>query len=167
MAVVIPFSPADATIDRLVDLVTPDMQRVNAQILTRTGWARSVAGAGPYLTLFSRGRVSRGDADAAHRVHAAGYQRADAYSPFPIHGLAEALGFHENKVQKFVFLGGVAGRAREDRQEDGHPDPLEDRHADRHADRHRPRSPSHPPHSPIGPPHAARDTSRRTAPRGR
>ena len=37
MAVVIPFSPADATIDRLVELVTPDMQRVNAQILTRTG----------------------------------------------------------------------------------------------------------------------------------
>ena len=37
MAVVIPFSPADATIDRLVEFVTPDMQRVNAQILTRTG----------------------------------------------------------------------------------------------------------------------------------
>jgi octaprenyl-diphosphate synthase len=37
LAVVIPFSPADATIDRLVELVTPDMQRVNAQILTRTG----------------------------------------------------------------------------------------------------------------------------------
>ena len=37
MAVVIPFSPADATIDRLVELVTPDMHRVNAQILTRTG----------------------------------------------------------------------------------------------------------------------------------
>ena len=30
LAVVIPFSPADATIDRLVELVTPDMQRVNA-----------------------------------------------------------------------------------------------------------------------------------------
>ena len=37
MAVVIPFSPADATIDRLVDLVTPDMQRVNAEIVNRTG----------------------------------------------------------------------------------------------------------------------------------
>jgi octaprenyl-diphosphate synthase len=37
LAVVIPFSPADATIDRLVELVTPDMLRVNAQILTRTG----------------------------------------------------------------------------------------------------------------------------------
>jgi octaprenyl-diphosphate synthase len=37
LAVVIPFSPADATIDRLVELVTPDMLRVNAEILTRTG----------------------------------------------------------------------------------------------------------------------------------
>ncbi len=37
MAVIIPFSPADATIDRLVERVTPDMQRVNAEILTRTG----------------------------------------------------------------------------------------------------------------------------------
>jgi octaprenyl-diphosphate synthase len=37
VAVVIPFSPADATIDRLVELVTPDMERVNAEILNRTG----------------------------------------------------------------------------------------------------------------------------------
>ncbi len=37
MAVVIPFSPADATIDRLAERLTPDMQRVNAEILTRTG----------------------------------------------------------------------------------------------------------------------------------
>ena len=37
MAVVIPFSPADATIDRLVDLTNGDMTRVNAEILSRTG----------------------------------------------------------------------------------------------------------------------------------
>jgi octaprenyl-diphosphate synthase len=37
VAVVIPFSPADATIDRLVELVTPDMERVNGEILARTG----------------------------------------------------------------------------------------------------------------------------------
>jgi octaprenyl-diphosphate synthase len=37
LAVVIPFSPADSTINRLVDLVTPDMERVNAEILARTG----------------------------------------------------------------------------------------------------------------------------------
>jgi octaprenyl-diphosphate synthase len=37
LAVVIPFSPADATINRLVERVAPDMERVNAEILTRTG----------------------------------------------------------------------------------------------------------------------------------
>ena len=37
MAVVIPFSPADATIDRLVELTNGDMARVNAEILSRTG----------------------------------------------------------------------------------------------------------------------------------
>src|SRR5689334_20851753 len=37
VAVVIPFTQPEASIDRLVELVTPDMQRVNAAILARTG----------------------------------------------------------------------------------------------------------------------------------
>jgi octaprenyl-diphosphate synthase len=37
LAVIIPFSPADASIDRLTEFVTPDMERVNATILSRTG----------------------------------------------------------------------------------------------------------------------------------
>lgn len=36
-----------------------------AQILERAGWARSVGGVGPYLTLFARAGTSRQDADAA------------------------------------------------------------------------------------------------------
>jgi hypothetical protein len=36
-----------------------------AEILQQTGWARSVGGASPYLTLFSRGRISREAADQA------------------------------------------------------------------------------------------------------
>jgi hypothetical protein len=36
-----------------------------AQILEAVGWARSVGGVGPYLTLFSRGGISREAADAA------------------------------------------------------------------------------------------------------
>jgi len=35
-----------------------------ADILARTGWMRSVGGAGPYLGLFARGGLSRGDVDA-------------------------------------------------------------------------------------------------------
>jgi hypothetical protein len=32
--------------------------------------------------------------EAAHRVFAAGFRKIDAYSPFPVDGLAEAIGFH-------------------------------------------------------------------------
>src|ERR1700694_5247264 len=37
LAVVLPFNQSPTTIDRLVDLVTPDMERVNGAILMRTG----------------------------------------------------------------------------------------------------------------------------------
>lgn len=36
-----------------------------ASVLERSGWARSVSGVGPYLTLYSRAGVSRQDADRA------------------------------------------------------------------------------------------------------
>jgi hypothetical protein len=36
-----------------------------ADVFAKSGWARSVAGVGPYLTLFSRAGISRQDADAA------------------------------------------------------------------------------------------------------
>ncbi|HEV2238148.1 MAG TPA: crosslink repair DNA glycosylase YcaQ family protein [Ktedonobacterales bacterium] len=35
------------------------------RVLERTGWSRSVGGAGPYLTLFSRAGIRRAEADAA------------------------------------------------------------------------------------------------------
>jgi octaprenyl-diphosphate synthase len=37
LAVILPFSPANATIDRLVERVNPDMLRVNTEIMARTG----------------------------------------------------------------------------------------------------------------------------------
>ena len=36
-----------------------------AEVLTRTGWARSIGGAAPYLTLFARARLRRTEIDAA------------------------------------------------------------------------------------------------------
>ena len=47
--------------------------------------------------------------DAAHKTYAAGYQQIDAYSPFPIEGLAEAIGFHKNRVPLVVLIGGLVG----------------------------------------------------------
>jgi hypothetical protein len=46
---------------------------------------------------------------AAQKTHAAGYQKVDAYSPFPIEGLAEAIGFHKNRVPLVVLIGGLIG----------------------------------------------------------
>jgi hypothetical protein len=46
---------------------------------------------------------------AAHKTHAAGYKKIDAYSPFPIEGLAEAIGFHKNSVALVVLIGGLVG----------------------------------------------------------
>jgi hypothetical protein len=47
--------------------------------------------------------------DAAGRMGAAGYTKTDAFSPFPIHGLAEAIGFREHLVPKIMLAGGLAG----------------------------------------------------------
>lgn len=47
--------------------------------------------------------------DAARRAHAAGYRKMDAYSPFPIEGLAQALGQKRSGVAFLFLLGGIAG----------------------------------------------------------
>jgi hypothetical protein len=46
---------------------------------------------------------------AARRTYEAGYQRIDAYSPFPIEELSEAIGFHHNAVPLVVLIGGLVG----------------------------------------------------------
>ncbi len=46
---------------------------------------------------------------AAHAARTAGYTRMDAYSPFPVEGLAEALAFRKTRVPLLVFLGGLCG----------------------------------------------------------
>jgi hypothetical protein len=47
--------------------------------------------------------------DAAKQTHEAGYQKIDAYSPFPVEGLAEEIGFHKNAVPLVVLIGGIVG----------------------------------------------------------
>jgi len=46
---------------------------------------------------------------AAERVRAAGYRHLEAYSPFPVDGLAEALGDADTPVPFWTFLGALAG----------------------------------------------------------
>lgn len=47
--------------------------------------------------------------EGAHRAFAAGFRRMDAYSPFPVEGLAEAIGFHRSWVPFIVLIGGIIG----------------------------------------------------------
>jgi hypothetical protein len=47
--------------------------------------------------------------DAANRSYGAGYRRLDAFAPFPIEGLAEAVGFHRTWLPLVVLLAGIMG----------------------------------------------------------
>jgi hypothetical protein len=46
---------------------------------------------------------------AARRASQEGFKRMDAYTPFPIDGLAEAIGFHRTRVPLIVLIGGMIG----------------------------------------------------------
>jgi hypothetical protein len=49
--------------------------------------------------------------NAAHRTREAGYRRVDAFSPMPVEGLAEAVGFHTTRLPLVVLLAGMFGAA--------------------------------------------------------
>jgi hypothetical protein len=46
---------------------------------------------------------------AAHRAYEEGYRKMDAYTPFPIEELSEAIGFHKNGIAPIVLAGGIIG----------------------------------------------------------
>jgi len=46
---------------------------------------------------------------AAQQTRAAGYTKFDAYTPFPIEELAEALGRHRSVLPLLVLIGGIVG----------------------------------------------------------
>ena len=46
---------------------------------------------------------------AARKTREAGYKKMDAYSPFPIEELSEALGHHHDTLPLLVLIGGLVG----------------------------------------------------------
>ena len=46
---------------------------------------------------------------AARRVRESGYKIVEAYSPFPVEGLTDALGFRGTNVPLLVLIGGIIG----------------------------------------------------------
>src|ERR1700758_54020 len=46
---------------------------------------------------------------AVEKTREAGYRRIEAYTPFPVEGLSEALGLRRNKVPLITLIGGLCG----------------------------------------------------------
>ena len=46
---------------------------------------------------------------ASQRTYKAGYRKIDAYSPYPIEEVAEAIGFHTNGVALVTLIGAIIG----------------------------------------------------------
>ena len=46
---------------------------------------------------------------AAHKAYEEGYRDMDAFTPFPIEELSEAIGFHHTRLPLIVLIGGIIG----------------------------------------------------------
>jgi len=46
---------------------------------------------------------------AARAAHQDGYRKMDAYTPFPVEHLAEAIGFHTSRLPLVILIGGIVG----------------------------------------------------------
>src|SRR5579872_1924150 len=82
-----------------------------AEVLARTGWARSIGGAAPYLTLFARAGLRRAEVDAALEkieIHELPSTRGCTYvvpaSDFPL-ALAAGLPFSDDELKVGRKLG--------------------------------------------------------------
>lgn len=47
--------------------------------------------------------------EASKKTYAAGYRRLDAFTPFPVHGLSEAVGYRKRLLPWLVLAGGILG----------------------------------------------------------
>lgn len=48
---------------------------------------------------------------AARKVREAGFRKFDAFTPYPIHELDDAMDLHDNRVSLFTLIGGLLGCA--------------------------------------------------------
>lgn len=46
---------------------------------------------------------------AARQVRDAGYRKVDAFAPFPVEGLSEAIGFKDKLIPTFMLIGAIVG----------------------------------------------------------
>jgi len=65
----------------------------------------------PLYGLLAEFASAEGLLQAVHRARRAGFQRLEAYSPFAVEGLDEALGGSSDHVPIITLLGGILGAA--------------------------------------------------------
>ena len=70
--------------------------------------AHDVQPSGPY-GLLAEFDSAQGLLDATQKTTDAGYTKTDAFSPFPIHGLFDALKIKERKVAPIILGGAITG----------------------------------------------------------
>lgn len=63
----------------------------------------------PIYGVMAEFETSKDVLEAAHRARAAGYREMDAYSPFAIEGLSEAVGFPRTWLPAITLIGGLIG----------------------------------------------------------
>ncbi|MGH8713189.1 MAG: DUF3341 domain-containing protein [Casimicrobiaceae bacterium] len=59
--------------------------------------------------LIAEFRDDRALVEAARRTRAEGYRNVDAYAPFSVEGLSDALAFRQDRVALITLLGGIVG----------------------------------------------------------
>lgn len=66
-------------------------------------------GSGRLFGLMAEYTTSERLLEAAYAIRSHGFESLDAYSPFPVEGLSEAIGFTENRVARYTLYGGIIG----------------------------------------------------------
>ncbi|MEP6502392.1 MAG: DUF3341 domain-containing protein [Betaproteobacteria bacterium] len=65
----------------------------------------------PRWALMAEYECAEGLVAAAQAAHDAGYRQAEAYAPYAVEGLSEAIGFRRSRIPAFVLIGGLIGGA--------------------------------------------------------
>lgn len=71
--------------------------------------AHSIENSDPLYGLMAEFETAGELVAAARRTREAGFKNFDAYTPFPIHELDDAMDLHDNRVALFTLIGGLIG----------------------------------------------------------
>jgi len=72
-------------------------------------WGDHASDAGAVYGLIAEFRDEAALVEAVARTRADGYLRVDAYAPFSVPGLSDALGFRKDRIALITLIGGILG----------------------------------------------------------